>query len=103
MRMAIAARMKEKTIAEWTSLFEGSDACVAPVLSLGEAPNHPHARARRSHVPVGALSRPAPAPRLSRTPAHVSRLRERMAVETLERYGLGEDEVRSVIDRGIVA
>jgi alpha-methylacyl-CoA racemase len=103
MRMAIAARMKEKTIAEWTSLFEGSDACVAPVLSLGEAPNHPHARARRSHVPVGALSRPAPAPRLSRTPAYVSRLRERMAVETLEGYGLGEDEVRSMIDRGIVA
>jgi alpha-methylacyl-CoA racemase len=103
MRMAIAARMKEKTIAEWTSLFEGLDACVAPVLSLGEAPNHPHARARRSHVPVGALLRPVPAPRLSRTPVHVSRPRERAVAETLERYGFEEGDVRFLVDRGIVS
>jgi alpha-methylacyl-CoA racemase len=102
MRMAVAARMKEKTVAEWTSLFEGTDACVAPVLSLGEAPQHPHARVRRSHVRVGALTRPGPAPRFSRTPARVSELHEHAALRTLTTFGLADEDARSLIDGGVV-
>ena len=54
---------------EWVALFEGSDACVSPVLSLDEAPRHPHAVARCAFVEVGGTVQPAPAPRFSKTPA----------------------------------
>ncbi|HEX7146588.1 MAG TPA: CoA transferase, partial [Actinomycetota bacterium] len=47
---------------------EGTDACVAPVLSLLEAPTHPHHQARSTFVEVAGTTQPAPAPRFSRTP-----------------------------------
>jgi alpha-methylacyl-CoA racemase len=54
---------------EWTAHFDGSDACVTPVLSPWEAHRHPHAVARSSFVEVDGVLQPAPAPRFSRTPA----------------------------------
>jgi alpha-methylacyl-CoA racemase len=102
MRAAIAARMMQKTREEWTALFEGTDACVAPVLSLSEAAGHAHARARHSHVSIGSLSRPAPAPRFSRTPMRLSQLPDRAATLTLQRFGLEEGDIRSLIDRRVV-
>jgi alpha-methylacyl-CoA racemase len=57
-----------KTRAEWCALLEGSDACFAPVLGLGEAPRHAHNRARSAFVEVDGAHEPAPAPRFSRTP-----------------------------------
>ncbi|MEV0122745.1 CaiB/BaiF CoA-transferase family protein [Streptomyces sp. NPDC050703] len=71
LRAAVAARFKERTRAEWTALFEGSDACVAPVLSLREAPAHPHLAARGTFTDHGGIVQPAPAPRFSRTPTEV--------------------------------
>jgi alpha-methylacyl-CoA racemase len=62
---------KSKTRDEWVKVFEGSDACFAPVLSWSEAPRHPHARARSAYVSVKRVEQPAPAPRFSRTPAEV--------------------------------
>ncbi|GAA0496626.1 CoA transferase [Paractinoplanes deccanensis] len=53
----------------WTTVFAGSDACVAPVLSPAEAPGHPHHVARGSFAEIDGVTQPAPAPRLSRTPA----------------------------------
>lgn len=58
---------KERTRAEWCEILEGSDACFAPVLSLAEAPHHPHNRARGTFVTVGSAVQPAPAPRYSVT------------------------------------
>ena len=52
----------------WTSRFAGSDACVSPVLSLAEAPRHPHNVARETFIEVDGIVQPAPAPRFSRTP-----------------------------------
>ncbi|HKR25519.1 MAG TPA: CaiB/BaiF CoA-transferase family protein [Allosphingosinicella sp.] len=52
---------------EWCDLLEGSDACFAPVLSLAEAPAHPHNRARATFLEVGGVTQPAPAPRYSTT------------------------------------
>ena len=52
---------------EWAMLFAGTDACVAPVLSLGEAPNHPHNQARDAFVEIDGVTQPAPAPRFQRT------------------------------------
>jgi alpha-methylacyl-CoA racemase len=60
-----------KTRAEWTALLEGTDACFAPVLGMGEAPSHPHNRARAAFVEVDGAHEPAPAPRFSRTAAEV--------------------------------
>ncbi|WP_406135424.1 CaiB/BaiF CoA transferase family protein [Streptomyces sp. NBC_01089] len=71
LREAIAARFLTRTRAEWTALFEGSDACVAPVLSLREAPAHPHLAARGTFVEHSGITQPAPAPRFSATPGSV--------------------------------
>ncbi|MGY0490493.1 CaiB/BaiF CoA transferase family protein [Streptomyces sp. WG-D5] len=71
LREAVATRFKERTRDEWTAVFEGSDACVAPVLSLREAPHHPHLAARGTFVEHGGLTQPAPAPRFSATPTSV--------------------------------
>ncbi|MEU3845222.1 CaiB/BaiF CoA-transferase family protein [Streptomyces sp. NPDC028635] len=71
LREAIAARFKARTQDEWTAVFEGSDACVAPVLSLGEAPRHPHLAARSTFTDHGGITQPAPAPRFSATPATI--------------------------------
>jgi alpha-methylacyl-CoA racemase len=63
----LAAVFKQKPRDEWAALLEGTDACVAPVLTLGEAPAHPHMRARGVYADVAGVIQPAPAPRFSRT------------------------------------
>ncbi|MEU8845823.1 CaiB/BaiF CoA-transferase family protein [Streptomyces sp. NPDC048564] len=71
LREAVAARFKARTRDEWTAVFEGTDACVAPVLSLHEAPHHPHLAARGTFTDHGGITQPAPAPRFSATPTAV--------------------------------
>ncbi|WP_435214084.1 CaiB/BaiF CoA transferase family protein [Streptomyces sp. bgisy034] len=71
LRDAVAARFKSRTRDEWTAVFEDSDACVAPVLSLREAPRHPHLAARGTFTDHGGIIQPAPAPRFSATPTAV--------------------------------
>jgi len=56
-----------RTRDDWCALLEGSDACVAPVLDMAEAPLHPHNHARGSFVEIDGVTQPAPAPRFSRT------------------------------------
>ncbi|MFD9615793.1 CaiB/BaiF CoA transferase family protein [Streptomyces virginiae] len=68
LREVVAARFRTRTRAQWTAVFEGSDACVAPVLSLREAPEHPHLAARGTFTDLGGIVQPAPAPRFSTTP-----------------------------------
>jgi alpha-methylacyl-CoA racemase len=72
-REAFAAVFASRTRDEWGELFADSDACVTPVLSLEEAPRHPHMVAREVFVEHDGLRQPAPAPRFSRTPAALSR------------------------------
>ncbi|MBX9745973.1 MAG: CoA transferase [Hyphomonadaceae bacterium] len=71
MSAKVADVIKTKTRDEWTALMEGTDVCFAPVLSMAEAPQHPHNVARGTFVEIGGLNQPAPAPRFSRTPATV--------------------------------
>jgi alpha-methylacyl-CoA racemase len=66
LREKFAAIFRTRSRAEWTAVFEGSDACVAPVLSIAEAPAHPHNRARANLT--GDPPLPAAAPRFSATP-----------------------------------
>ncbi|MFJ6663206.1 CaiB/BaiF CoA transferase family protein [Streptomyces sp. NPDC091383] len=71
LRAAVAARFRDRTREEWTARFADSDACVAPVLSLREAPHHPHLAARSTFTDHGGITQPAPAPRFSATPTAV--------------------------------
>ncbi|WP_344535116.1 CaiB/BaiF CoA-transferase family protein [Streptomyces levis] len=71
LREAVAARFKSRTRDEWTAVFDGTDACVAPVLSLREAPHHPHLAARGTFTDHDGITQPAPAPRFSATPTSV--------------------------------
>lgn len=65
----LAEIFRSRSRDEWEAVFDGSDACVAPVLSLDEAPKHPHAVARSAFIDIGGTVQPAPAPRFSKTPA----------------------------------
>ncbi len=71
LRAAIAARFRERTRQEWAEVFAHTDACVAPVLSFAEAPDHPHIASRRTLVRRDGVSQPGAAPRFSRTAAQV--------------------------------
>ncbi len=72
LRGLITDRFKTKSLMEWTAVFEGSDACVAPILTLSEAAEHPHMHDRGVFVEVDGLVQPAPAPRFSGTPTALS-------------------------------
>ena len=68
LRAGFTALFATRSRDQWCALLEGSDACFAPVLSLVEAPKHPHNVAREAFVHVGGVIQPAPAPRYSGTP-----------------------------------
>jgi len=67
LKARLAAHLETRSRDEWCQLLEGSDACVAPVLDMDEAPEHPHNRARGTFIEVGGIIQPAPAPRFSRS------------------------------------
>lgn len=69
LRAAIADTFATQTREHWSQIFEGTDACVAPVLSLSEAAHHPHLAARDTFITIDGITQPAPAPRFSRTPS----------------------------------
>jgi alpha-methylacyl-CoA racemase len=69
LRELFERRFRERTQAEWTAVFDGTDACCAPVLPLTEAAAHPHLQARGTYVDRDGVLQPAPAPRFSRTGA----------------------------------
>lgn len=72
MKDRIAAQFKTRPRREWEEIFAGSDACVAPVLDMSEAPDHEHHRARDTFVAVKGVTQPAPGPRFGRTPGSIS-------------------------------
>jgi crotonobetainyl-CoA:carnitine CoA-transferase CaiB-like acyl-CoA transferase len=70
LRETLAAKFRTRSRDEWCTALEGTDACFAPVLTMAEAPKHPHFAAREVFVDVGGVQQPRPAPRFSRnTPA----------------------------------
>lgn len=69
LRTQLTVVFKQKTRDEWCAVMEGTDVCFAPVMSLSEAPDHPHNRARGTFIELGGAQQNAPAPRFSRTMA----------------------------------
>jgi len=67
LRGLIAERFRTRTQAEWVAVFEGTDACVAGIIPISEAAEHPHLAARETYVVRDGMLQPAPAPRFSRT------------------------------------
>jgi alpha-methylacyl-CoA racemase len=68
-----ATRFRTRTRDEWCALAQRREVCIAPVLSMAEAPDHPHLRARETFVENDGVMQPAPAPRFSRTPGAIQR------------------------------
>lgn len=71
LKKIFADTFRTKTRDEWVAVFDGTDACVSPVLTFGEAPDNPHLAARGSLIEVDGVVQHAPAPRFSRTPAGI--------------------------------
>lgn len=103
LRKEIADKFVTRTQAEWAGLFSGSDACVAPVVPLSEAPQHPHLAARQTYVEHHGVTQPNPAPRFSRTSASLSspppaKVGENTR-EALQAWGIAD--VDALIERGV--
>ncbi|WFP78573.1 CaiB/BaiF CoA-transferase family protein [Mesorhizobium sp. WSM4906] len=104
MRAAIAAKIRDKTRDDWADVFGPTDACVAPVLSLAEAGNHAHNRARQSFVRSDRLERPAPSPRFSQasqTLASAPTAADRQPASVLARFGISESEIEALVRSGL--
>ena len=105
-KQRFAALFAAKTRAEWCAIFDGTDACVAPILNLWEVADHPHTRARGVLLTdAQGKPEPAPAPRLSRTPGDGSRALPQVGADTraiLREYGFAEAEVSRLMEQGAV-
>ena len=100
-KAAFTRRFKERTQAEWTEVFDGTDACVAPVLPLTEAAEHPHLKARGTYVDRDGVLQPAPAPRFSRTEATLTTGPSSPGGQTREALtAWGVADVEALIDSG---
>jgi alpha-methylacyl-CoA racemase len=106
LKARLEAIFKQKTRAEWCEVMEGTDVCFAPVLTLDEAPRHPHNDARKTFTEVAGVTQPAPAPRFSRTPGAISRPPSAPAADTdeaLAAWGLSDTEIAKLRSAGAVA
>jgi alpha-methylacyl-CoA racemase len=105
MKERLAAVVKAKSRDEWCRLLEHSDACVAPVLGLGEAPRHPHNAHRSTFTEVAGVVQPAPAPRFSRTPGAIARPPPRAGQDTggvLADWGFEQSEIDRLAAAGAI-
>lgn len=98
-KAALALVFAGRTRDEWCAILEGTDACFAPVLSMGEAPHHPHNLARGVFVEVDGVVQPGPAPRFSRTPSGTPTAPETAGASThsvLEAWGFSDERIRAL-------
>jgi alpha-methylacyl-CoA racemase len=106
MKARFAEVFRGKTRDEWTAVFDGTDACVAPVLSPWEAHLHPHNQARSTFIEVEGAVQPAPSPRFSRTPSAVSKPPSFPGADTvsgLVEWGVAEDVVAKLRGSGALS
>ncbi len=100
-RGTLIRRFREKTQAEWAEIFGGTDACVAPVVRLSDAPQHPHLAARGTFVERDGVTQPAPAPRFSRTEATLGEAPALPGEQTREALAAwGIDDVDALLASG---
>ena len=105
-RDSVTKAVRKKSRDQWVAHFAGKDACVAPVLSLGEAPAHLHNRARGTFVDVGGVLQPGPAPRYSRTASDPPRPPRGEGADTdaiLAELGYAAAEIANLRQAGVIA
>jgi alpha-methylacyl-CoA racemase len=105
LKATLASVFKTKTRDEWCEIMEGTDVCFAPVLSVFEAPEHPHNKARETFVEVDGVVQPAPSPRFSRTTPeirHGARAAGEDSKAVLEAAGFSSDEISSLESAGVI-
>ena len=106
LRERLAAAFATRTQAEWTDLFDGTDACVAPVLSLREAPAHPHNVARKTFIEIDGIAQPGTAPRFERTQGEAEAGRYVTGADAdavLKTWGLEPSKLSALRDGGSLA
>jgi alpha-methylacyl-CoA racemase len=105
MKERFAQVFASKTRKEWEEIFEGSDACAAPVLSPAEAPDHPHNQFRGTFTEVAGVVQPSPSPRFSATPGAIRRPPPNPGQhgdEALADWGLAEADVGALRRSGAI-
>jgi len=104
MKEIFARTFRTKTRDEWCRVFDGSDACFAPVLSWSEAREHPQSVSRKSYLSIGKVEQPSPAPRFSRTPGAVRRAppeRGEGGLQALKDWGFAARDIDGLKQRGL--
>ena len=105
MKERLAEIFKTKTRDQWCDIMEGTDICFAPVLSMTEAPNHPHNKARNSFIEADGVVQPAPTPKFSRTKPEIQSPPPKPGEHTeeaLRDWGFDPAEIESLKKEGIV-
>jgi alpha-methylacyl-CoA racemase len=106
MKERLTKLIKAKTRDEWTEIMEGSEVCFAPVLSMAEAPEHRHNKARGTFIELEGVVQPAPAPRFSRTPPEVAGPPAYLGQHTdevLADWGFSADEIAQLREGKAIA
>lgn len=105
LRSQLEALFRTRTRDDWCALLEGTDVCFAPVLSMKEAPAHPHNAARGTFVQADGVVQPAPAPRFDRTPAQLPPRAPVVGADTralLARAGYAGADIEALCAAGVV-
>jgi alpha-methylacyl-CoA racemase len=106
-RAALEVVFRQRTRAEWCELLEGTDVCFSPVLSLREAADHPHNRARGVFRQSEGVAQPAPAPRFSRStlngPGKLPSPESRRGAASLHGWGIAADVIDAAVAAGALA
>jgi len=101
LRERLAEAFRSRTRAEWEAVFDGTNACVSPVLEMGEAADHPHNKARGTFVEVGGIRQPAPTPRLLGAPEQD--LSPSTRLTDLSSWGLADETAARLREAGVLA
>lgn len=105
LKLELARVFKTKPRDEWSQIFAGSDACVSPVLTALEAPDHPHNLERKSYQQIDGFQQPSPAPRFSRTPSSIKHGMHAAGHDThsvLGSLGLTDNDIQALVEQGAV-
>ena len=104
LRSRFAAAFRSKTRDAWCAVFDGSDACFAPVLTFSEARAHPHNVLRKGSVTINDVAQPAPAPRFQRTPGEIRSPAPQpgaLGAEALADWGFAATEIEKLAMLGL--
>ncbi len=106
LRPVFAKRFKEKTRDQWCDIFEGLDACFAPVLNMDEAVEYAHNKARGTFVDIGGVTQAAPAPKFSRTVCQTPQAPKPAGIDNTAVFadlGLTDEQISGLKDAGVIS